>query len=163
MTSRIAKLNVEVASSVSTGQNAGSFIDQRQQLTNELSNLVDVSTIEAGDGTVTLTTSDGVPLVVEGLSFDLASQADPPPDCSMFFPRALTLLRKFQRGSWLASFRFVTRNFPPSKHRSIRSPRVWPTLSIRNTRRASICRAPQEEICLLLRLQAVWARRRLSK
>lgn len=77
LTNQIAQVNLEVSSALSSGANAGPFIDQRQQLINQLSNYVDVSEIDAGNGSVTLTTSNGTPLVVGGQSFALITQADP--------------------------------------------------------------------------------------
>lgn len=76
LTTQIAALNLQVASTSSSGQNAGTFVDQRQRLINQLSDLVDVSSIDAGDGSLTLTTSNGAPLVVSGISFKLSSQPD---------------------------------------------------------------------------------------
>ncbi|HVO57225.1 MAG TPA: flagellar hook-associated protein FlgK [Dongiaceae bacterium] len=74
---QIAVVNTQVAAAVSSGQNAGAFIDQRQQLINQLSSLVDVSEIDAGGGSLTLTTSNGAALVVGGQSFAWTTQADP--------------------------------------------------------------------------------------
>jgi flagellar hook-associated protein 1 FlgK len=69
-------LNVQISSASSSGQNAGTFIDQRDQLVNQLSGLVDVSSIDTGNGTVTLTTSSGAPLVVGNQSFQLTTQTN---------------------------------------------------------------------------------------
>ena len=77
LTKQIAQVNLEVASATGSGSNAGPFIDQRQQLINQLSNLVDVSAIDAGNGNVTLTTNNGTPLVVGGQSFALSTQPSP--------------------------------------------------------------------------------------
>jgi flagellar hook-associated protein 1 len=77
LTAQIAKVNVQVSSATATGQNPGPFIDQRQQLINQLSALVDVSQIDAGNGSLTLTTNSGAPLVVGGQSFQLQTQSDP--------------------------------------------------------------------------------------
>ena len=77
ITTQIAQVNLQVASALGSGSNAGPFIDQRQQLINQLSNYVDVSTIDAGQGNVTLTTSNGTPLVVGSQSFALSTKADP--------------------------------------------------------------------------------------
>ena len=74
---QIAQVNLEVASALGSGSNAGPFIDERQQLISQLSNYVDVSIVDAGDGTVTLTTSNGTPLVVAGQSYALSAQANP--------------------------------------------------------------------------------------
>lgn len=77
LTSQIAAVNAQVSAAQSSGQNAGPFIDQRQQLITQLSNLVDVSEINAGNGSLTLTTSGGSALVVGGQSFALSTQANP--------------------------------------------------------------------------------------
>ena len=74
LTSQIANLNSQISSATATGQNAGTFIDQRDQLMNQLSGLIDVSTIDAGNGAVTLTTSSGAALVVGNQSFQLTAQ-----------------------------------------------------------------------------------------
>lgn len=77
LTSQIAKLNGQISAAQSTGQNAGAFLDQRDQLLKQLSGLVDVSMIDAGNGNLTLTTSGGASLVVGVQSFQLATQPDP--------------------------------------------------------------------------------------
>jgi flagellar hook-associated protein 1 FlgK len=76
LTTQIASVNAQVSAAVSSGENPGPFIDQRQQLLNQLSNLVDISEIDAGNGGLTITTSNGAPLVVGGQAFALSSQAD---------------------------------------------------------------------------------------
>jgi flagellar hook-associated protein 1 FlgK len=77
LTSQIAQLNGEVSNATSTGQNPGTFVDQRDQLINQLSGLIDVSEIPAGNGSLTLTTTGGANLVVGNQGFQLATQADP--------------------------------------------------------------------------------------
>jgi len=73
---QIAQLNEQVSSAESTGQNAGTFEDQRNLLINQLSGLVDVSQIDAGNGNITLTTGNGAPLVVGNKTFQLTTQPD---------------------------------------------------------------------------------------
>jgi flagellar hook-associated protein 1 FlgK len=77
LTAQIAQMNGEVSTANETGQNAGTFVDQRDQLINQLSGLVDVSEINAGNGSLTLTTTGGASLVVGNQSFQLNTQADP--------------------------------------------------------------------------------------
>jgi flagellar hook-associated protein 1 FlgK len=77
LTQQIAAVNTQVSAATSAGQNAGPFIDQRQQLINQLSNLVDVQEIDAGNNSLTLTTSNGSALVVANQSFALTSRIDP--------------------------------------------------------------------------------------
>jgi flagellar hook-associated protein 1 len=76
LTSQIAQLNGQVSSLQNVGENAGTFIDQRQQAIDQLSSLVDVSVIPA-DNTLTLTTANGAPLVTGQQGFQLTTQADP--------------------------------------------------------------------------------------
>ena len=64
LTAQVAKLNVQISTATASKQNAGTFIDQRDQLIKQLSGLIDVSTTDAGNGSVTLTTSNGAALVV---------------------------------------------------------------------------------------------------
>jgi flagellar hook-associated protein 1 len=77
LTTQIAQLNGEVSQATSTGQNPGTFIDQRDQLINQLSGLIDVSEINAGNNSLTLTTSGGANLVVGNAAFGLTTQANP--------------------------------------------------------------------------------------
>ncbi len=76
LTSQIATVNSQVSAAQAANQNPGTFIDQRQQLLNQLSNLVDISEINAGNGSLTITTSNGAPLVVGGQNFQLSTQAN---------------------------------------------------------------------------------------
>jgi flagellar hook-associated protein 1 FlgK len=75
LTGQIAKLNGQIADLENVGQNAGTFLDQRTQLIDQLSALVDVSVIPT-DNTLTLTTANGTPLVAGQQSFQLSTQAD---------------------------------------------------------------------------------------
>ena len=77
LTSQIAQLNSEVSAAESTGQNAGSLVDQRNQLISQVSGIIDVSQVDAGNGSVTLTTTSGAALVVGNKSFQLTTQANP--------------------------------------------------------------------------------------
>ncbi|HME58166.1 MAG TPA: flagellar hook-associated protein FlgK [Terracidiphilus sp.] len=77
LTAQIAQVNQQVVAATKTGENAGPFRDQRQQLINQLSNYIDVSEIDAGDGGLTLTTTAGSALVVGNQSFALSTQANP--------------------------------------------------------------------------------------
>lgn len=77
LTSQIAALNVQVSGLVSEGQDPGTFEDQRSQLVQQLSGLINVSETDAGNGSLTLTTSSGAALVVGGQSFSLSTQINP--------------------------------------------------------------------------------------
>ena len=74
-TQQIAKLNGQIATLQNVGENAGTFIDQRTQLIDQLSSLVDVSVIPS-DNTITLTTANGTSLVAGQQSFQLQTQTD---------------------------------------------------------------------------------------
>jgi flagellar hook-associated protein 1 len=70
LTSQIATLNGQVAQIQGLGQDPGTVQDQRDQLITQLSALVNVSVTTSEHG-LTLTTANGVPLVVANKSFDL--------------------------------------------------------------------------------------------
>jgi flagellar hook-associated protein 1 FlgK len=77
LTTQIAALNIQVSGLVAAGKDGGAFEDQRSLLVNQLSGLVDVSQTDAGNGNITLTTSNGAALVVSGQSFALSTQIEP--------------------------------------------------------------------------------------
>ena len=61
---QIANLNGQIADVQNSNQNAGELVDQRTQLIQNLSQLIDFNTSAGNQGQVTLTTSAGSPLVV---------------------------------------------------------------------------------------------------
>jgi flagellar hook-associated protein 1 len=75
LTSQIAQLNGQISGVEDTGEDAGTFIDQRTQLIDQLSSLVDVSVIPS-DNTLTLTTASGTALVAAQKSFGLSTAPD---------------------------------------------------------------------------------------
>jgi flagellar hook-associated protein 1 len=75
LTGQIAGLNLQIENLQNVGDNPGTFIDQRTQLIDKLSSLVDVSVIPS-NGTLTLTTSNGTALVAGSQSFALSSRLD---------------------------------------------------------------------------------------
>jgi flagellar hook-associated protein 1 len=75
LTQQIAQLNGEIAILENAGENAGTFLDQRTQLVDRLSSLIDVSVI-ASDNTITLTTASGTALVAGQQSFALSTGSD---------------------------------------------------------------------------------------
>ncbi len=70
LTGQIAKLNAQVAQMQGLGQDPGAVQDQRDELIRQLSTFVNVSVTQTEHG-LTLTTANGVPLVVAGQSFSL--------------------------------------------------------------------------------------------
>jgi len=75
LTQQIAQLNGQISSLQNVGQDAGTFLDQRTQLIDQLSSLIDVSVIPS-DNTLTLTTANGTALVAGQQSFALSTQPD---------------------------------------------------------------------------------------
>ena len=76
LTSEIASLNPQIEALQASGQNAGTLEDQRNELINKLSQLIDVHTIQSDNG-FTLTAANGAALVVGNQSFALTVQRDP--------------------------------------------------------------------------------------
>ncbi len=76
LTSQIATLNDKISGMQKLGQDAGTFLDQREQAIASLSNLVKVSETHTEDGSLTLTTANGVPLVIGGESYALSTSVD---------------------------------------------------------------------------------------
>lgn len=75
LTQQIAGLNGQIAALENVGQSASAFVDQRDNLINQLSGLIDVSEIKSDSG-ITLTTSNGTALVTGTQSYSLNTQAD---------------------------------------------------------------------------------------
>ncbi len=75
LSSQIAQLNTQISRLEDAGQSAGTFMDQRSQLIDQLSSLIDVSVIPT-DNTLTLTTASGTALVAGQQSFSLSTQLD---------------------------------------------------------------------------------------
>jgi flagellar hook-associated protein 1 len=73
LTQQIAGLNGQITTLQNLGQEAGTFIDRRDVLVNQLSGLIDVSEIKSDSG-ITLTTSNGTALVSGTQSFSLTTQ-----------------------------------------------------------------------------------------
>jgi flagellar hook-associated protein 1 len=75
LSAQIAQLNGQIANLQNLDQNAGTFLDQRQQAIDQLSSLVDVSVIPA-DNSITITTATGAPLVTGLQSYQLTTQTN---------------------------------------------------------------------------------------
>lgn len=75
LTGQIAGLNTQISEMQGVNQDASALLDQRDVLIGQLSSLIDVSTIQSGNG-LTLTTSNGTALVVGGQSNALSTQAN---------------------------------------------------------------------------------------
>jgi flagellar hook-associated protein 1 len=75
LTTQIAKLNGQVAQMQGLGQDPGTIQDQRDELIRQLSGLVNVNVTQTEHG-LTLTTGNGVPLVVANQSYALQANAN---------------------------------------------------------------------------------------
>lgn len=75
LTQQIADINSKLNQAGGNTQNDGSFVDQRDSLIQQLSGLIDVSVRNDG-GSLTLTTRQGTPLVVDGKGFALSTALD---------------------------------------------------------------------------------------
>jgi len=69
----IANLNVQIAGAEVGGFSANDLQDKRDQLLNQLSELIDVESFYDGDGNLTLSVGNGQPLVESGSSWALTT------------------------------------------------------------------------------------------
>jgi len=74
---QVAALNVQISGLESVGQDPGAFLDQRTQLLRQLSGLIEISEADAGNGSLTVTTSGGAALVVAFHAFALTTAINP--------------------------------------------------------------------------------------
>ncbi|MBZ5659221.1 MAG: flagellar hook-associated protein FlgK [Acidobacteriia bacterium] len=74
LTKQIAALNTTISGFEGVGQDPGQSLDQRTQLVRQLSGLIGISEADAGNGSLTITTTGGASLVVGGQNFDLTTQ-----------------------------------------------------------------------------------------
>ena len=75
LTGQIATLNSQITELQGVNQDASALVDKRDVLIGNLSNLIEVSSIQSDNG-LTLTTSNGTALVVGGQSFALNTQTN---------------------------------------------------------------------------------------
>jgi flagellar hook-associated protein 1 FlgK len=75
LTTQISSINTRISALENAGESAGSLVDNRTDLINQLSSLIDVSVIPSGN-TVALTTANGTALVDGQVSFQLSVAPD---------------------------------------------------------------------------------------
>jgi flagellar hook-associated protein 1 len=97
LTSQIAALNGQVAQMQGLGQDPGSTQDQRDELIRQLSTLVNVSVTQTEHG-LTLTTANGVPLVVASQSFALQTGNSSSPVEDVFSVQGQDITNQIQGG-----------------------------------------------------------------
>jgi len=76
LTQQIATLNIQISGQEGVGLDPGAALDQRTQLVRQLSGLIGISEADAGNGSLTITTTNGSSLVVAGQSFALSTQVN---------------------------------------------------------------------------------------
>ena len=77
MAAQFADLNKKVVSGVAAGQPPNDLLDQRDHLLAELNKKINVSSVAADDGSVTLFVASSYPLVIGSKAGSLAVEADP--------------------------------------------------------------------------------------
>ena len=75
LSQQIGAINAKLAAVSSAGQEYSSFLDQRSALVQQLAGIIDVSQINDGC-TLTLTTKQGAPLVVDAEAFPITTAVD---------------------------------------------------------------------------------------
>jgi len=97
-TTQLAGLNQPVASLQGDSEPAGRFEHQRYPVLNRLSKLADVVVTHSGDGSLAVTTSNGVPLVAGAQSFALSTAADTDTGFLHIFSPGADVTSKFTGG-----------------------------------------------------------------
>lgn len=77
LASQLAKVNDQVAGAMGSGQPPNDLLDQRDQLVSDIAKYLAVSTVEAGDGTISVFIGGGQRLVLGTQAEQLVVEADP--------------------------------------------------------------------------------------
>ena len=112
LTAQIAQVNGQMASAGGTGQNTNTLLDQRSELIQQLSQLVDVQSITTGGNGLTLTTSAGAELVVGNQSFSLQTQTNPATGFQDVFSQGADVTSSVQSGSLAADLQLRDQQIP---------------------------------------------------
>ncbi len=97
-TTQLANLNQQISSLQGNSEQAGMLEDQRNTVLNSLSDLVDVAVTDSSDGSLTITTADGAPLVAGAQSFALSTAADPSTGFQHIFSQGNDVTSQFTGG-----------------------------------------------------------------
>lgn len=97
LTQQIADLNQKLAALSNSSPGSGSFLDQRDNLVQKLSGLIDVSVINDGTS-ITLTTKQGATLVADGQSFALSTALDPASGVQHIYSQGADITGKISGG-----------------------------------------------------------------
>lgn len=79
LTQQIADLNMQIQEGMASGQDVSALLDQRDVAVLQLSEMLDVSVVDCGDGTIQVTLPQGQPLVNQGESATLGFTAGTQP------------------------------------------------------------------------------------
>jgi len=112
LTAQIATLNQQISTTAGAGLNTNSFEDQRDQVINQLSGLIDVQTIPANGNTVTLTTTGGTQLVVGNQSFNLQTAANPSTSFQDVYAEGADITSTIQGGALAGDIQLRDREVP---------------------------------------------------
>lgn len=111
-TAQIAQLNGEISVTAGQGLNTNTLVDQRSELINQLSQLVDVQTIPANSNTLTVTTNSGAQLVVGTQSFDLQAQTNAATGFQDVFSQGTDITSSIQSGTLAADLQLRDQQIP---------------------------------------------------
>jgi flagellar hook-associated protein 1 len=76
LTSQVAQLNGTISGMTAAGEDASAFVNQRDVALQNLSTVIGVNVVQAGNGSYTITTGNGAALVVGNQSFALTTQTN---------------------------------------------------------------------------------------
>jgi flagellar hook-associated protein 1 FlgK len=97
-TTQLASLNEQVSSVQGNSEQAGMLQDQQYSVLNNLSQLVDVAVTYANDGSLTITTANGVPLVAGANNFALSTATNPSTGFQDIFSQGTDVTSSFTGG-----------------------------------------------------------------
>jgi flagellar hook-associated protein 1 FlgK len=97
-TTQLASLNQQITNVLGNGEQVGMLQDQQYTVLNNLSQLVDVAVTYANNGSLTITTANGVPLVAGGQSFALSTAANPNTGYQDIFSQGTDVTSSFTGG-----------------------------------------------------------------
>ena len=112
LTAQIAQLNGQISTTAGAGENTNEFQDQRGELINQLSQLVDVQAITADGSNLTLTTSGGAELVVGNQSFNLQTQTNPATGLEDVYSQGADITSSIQSGDLAGDLQLRDQEIP---------------------------------------------------
>jgi flagellar hook-associated protein 1 FlgK len=111
-TTQLAGLNEQIGSLQGSSGQAGMLEDQRDAVLNSLSQLVDVAVTETSDGSLTITTTNGVPLVAGPESLALSTATDPTTGFQHVFSQGSDVTSQFTGGQLAGSLEARDQTIP---------------------------------------------------